>query len=83
MEHYLVITFESTHLAMAAERQLAELSIDVIPTPRQISASCGISIKTAVENLQAIQSLMGADYGKMNQCYEVKKEDGIFSFKKL
>ena len=42
-----VISFSSTHHAMFAEQMLkkADIKIMVIPTPRQIDKSCGISIK--------------------------------------
>lgn len=42
-----VITFDSTHAAMEAEKQLLKkgIKIHVIPTPRQITANCGLSVK--------------------------------------
>lgn len=42
-----IITFDSTHAAMDAEKKLISQSIKVhmIPTPRQITANCGLSIK--------------------------------------
>ncbi len=42
-----VVSFTSTHHAMFAEQMLkkAGLKIMVIPTPRQIDKSCGISLK--------------------------------------
>lgn len=41
-----LITFDSTHSALRAEMLLttAGLGITVIPTPRAISASCGLAI---------------------------------------
>lgn len=41
----VVIAFESTHAAMAAQKVLSGLRFDVIPTPSDISASCGISLR--------------------------------------
>ncbi len=42
-----IITFDSTHAAMDAEKKLISKSmkIHMIPTPRQITANCGLSIK--------------------------------------
>lgn len=42
-----VITFRSTHHAIKTEKTLKnkEFNIKVIPTPREITASCGLSIK--------------------------------------
>jgi len=80
---YLVITFESTHKAIKAEKTLEGLEIEIIPTPRQLSANCGISIKALTKDLNAIKSLMGTSYGDMNQCYEVTRLDDTMNFKKL
>ena len=47
----LVITFDSTTQAMAAEKLCTELALPgrLIPIPRQISAGCGLSWKAAPE----------------------------------
>ena len=48
-EDYQLLAFESTHAAMAAERALkTRLPVTVMPTLRQITAACGISLR--VEN---------------------------------
>ena len=41
----LVLAFESTHAAMAAQKVLAPLQPYVIPTPKEISAGCGMSLR--------------------------------------
>ncbi len=80
---YLVITFESTHKAIKAEKQLAAFDIEVIPTPRQLSANCGISLKGSIEDFEKIKETMADSYGDMNQCYKVTNNDGELYFKKL
>lgn len=80
---YLVITFESTHKAIKAEKLLEAYNVEVIPTPRQLTANCGISLKASIEDFNGIKETMGASYGDMNQCYEVTQEDKEFYFKKL
>lgn len=48
---YGIISFESTHDAMAAEKLLkARLPVVMLPTPRCITASCGISLRFALED---------------------------------
>jgi Protein of unknown function (DUF3343). len=43
---YAVITFISTHWAIKAQTVLeGRFDIAVIPTPREISAGCGISVR--------------------------------------
>ncbi len=45
-DRYYTLTFPSTHDAMTAERALRDqLPLAVMPTLRQISASCGISLR--------------------------------------
>ena len=45
-ESYQLLAFESTHAAMAAERALkVRLPVAVMPTLRQITAACGISLR--------------------------------------
>lgn len=46
MESFLVISFESTHDAMQMEKRLKKkFQLEMIPTPRSITASCGLSLK--------------------------------------
>ncbi len=52
METY-VIAFESTHAAMATERALACVKTTMLPTPKGISAGCGISLKFSAETDEA------------------------------
>ena len=47
-EHYALFAFDSTHSAIAAQKVLQSLSAIVIPTLREISASCGVSIKLSL-----------------------------------
>lgn len=65
MGEFVVISFESTNFAMQAESVLKGESLghQVIPTPREITLSCGLSIRTATENLDRVFNLI--DQGKM------------------
>lgn len=60
MEEYLIVTFTSTNFAMQAENVLksAEIKHQIIPTPRQITLSCGLSIMLSIENLGEIKELI-------------------------
>lgn len=58
-----LITFSSVHQAIAAERSLRTVQIAhaPLPTPREISVSCGQSIAIRRETLdQVLQCLMDA-----------------------
>lgn len=56
VEQYLIITFESTNFAMQAEAffKASGKMLQIVPTPREITLSCGLSIKTTIDNLEWI-----------------------------
>lgn len=54
--NYGVLAFESTHDAMAAEKYLKErLHVIMMPTPRCITASCGISLRFSLEDEERVR----------------------------
>ena len=63
MQEWLFV-FDSTHHAIAAEHQIKAaamhgLIIQMIPTPRQITASCGLSLRiTMSEETDGISELI-------------------------
>lgn len=59
MSNYYVITFESVHYVIKAEKLLKQYGVDVvlIATPRDISFDCGIALKVFEENQEMIRDL--------------------------
>ncbi|WP_409970138.1 DUF3343 domain-containing protein [Bengtsoniella intestinalis] len=54
-----MIVFENTHSAMVAQKALAGIvSFVVMPTPRHISASCGIALKIATADVERASALL-------------------------
>lgn len=52
---FMIIAFSSTHQAIHFESLLLnKFAIELIPTPRDVSASCGLSLKFEIEDLNAI-----------------------------
>ncbi|HPS46383.1 MAG TPA: DUF3343 domain-containing protein [Bacteroidales bacterium] len=47
--NYIVFIFESTHQVLKVEKILKENNIkyDIIPTPKEFSSDCGMSIRIA------------------------------------
>lgn len=45
MTEYYLLTFESTHAAIQTEKLLKPAEVTIMPVPRFISASCGISVR--------------------------------------
>lgn len=60
MESIYVLSFESTHKALQAEKKLKEegMNIMVMPTPREITASCGISLGFSLEKIEEVNALI-------------------------
>lgn len=71
---YSLFTFATTTQALKAEKVLQNAGMDfvIMPTPREISASCGLSIKVEPEDWEKYADAMMA-----NQVYI----DGIYSIK--
>lgn len=77
MEFY-VISFESTHYAMMMEKRLKEkFKINMIPTPRSITASCGLSLKISPDLIEdVVKSIKsGAADPDMFNLFKILKTD--------
>lgn len=56
---YYLITFSNTHTAIAVQKFLKDkLPFFVMPTLREISSSCGISLKITEASLEEIMALL-------------------------
>lgn len=55
------MTFVSTHHAIKVEEQLKQRNLrgDIVPTPREIDKSCGLSIKIPKDQLERAKELLG------------------------
>lgn len=76
-----VVAFDSTHHAINAEKILKGKNLDIrmIPTPREISASCGLSIKFNEDDLESIMKTMETILGEkkilINGMFVIEKKD--------
>ncbi len=62
---YLILTFDNTHMVLKAEKILLsqKLKHDIIPTPKDLSADCGMAIrfnKTGCDPEKLKSMLIGA-----------------------
>ncbi len=57
MNEYYLMTFESTHAAISTEKLLKPAGVRIMPVPRFISASCGISIRITPEQREETEEL--------------------------
>ena len=57
--NYYLISFSNTHTAIAAQKYLeGNLAYQIIPTLREISNSCGISLKITSATCEEIMTCM-------------------------
>ena len=77
-DSYYTLAFDSTHMAVAAEKYLsARIAVSVMPTPRKITASCGISLRVELENGERLKELLKAndDLFRESHLYLVKNNE--------
>lgn len=56
---FYVMTFDSTHLAISTEKYLlSQTKVEMVPTPREITASCGLSLKIGMDYFEAVMTAM-------------------------
>ena len=60
-EEYYLYTFENTHAAIATEKLLAPAMVRIMPVPRFISASCGISVRVKPEYIDLAKDIFNKD----------------------
>ncbi len=60
MNKQLIIVCMSIHDIIDLEKKLLQANIkcDIIPTPRQLSSSCGVSILIKSNNIDSIQTFL-------------------------
>lgn len=58
-QNYYLLTFESTHDAIASEKALGpRFPVAIMPTLRQITAACGISLRVETPFYAALQNAL-------------------------
>lgn len=71
-----VMTFKSTHHTIQAEDFLKsrEIDIKIIPTPREITESCGLAIVFNLDHLDKIKEIIDNDGINIDSVYEYTKD---------
>lgn len=85
MTTYYLITFDSTHLAIRTERVLkVKFKVVMIPTPRDLSASCGLSLMLETESIvEAASDLKEESFEGMHLYRVVRSEAGVRQYDEL
>ncbi len=84
-EEYGLITFKSTHYALQAEELLKDNSLvfKTIPTPREVSHSCGLALLFMLEDLEVIRSYIEKGLINFDGVFKYIKENQKSSAEKI
>ncbi len=76
ISNYGVITFNTTHQALRSENVLKEAGTNflLIPTPRQISASCGMAVKFVWGDSDLIIDTLRENNIQWKDIHHIRKE---------
>lgn len=71
-----VATFDNTHHALRFEKNLKEndVKLTVMPVPREISASCGLSVKFSMDELEKVRNIARTNEIQVKKYYEITME---------
>lgn len=85
MDDFYFLSFDSTNHALQAESFLKKknMNIQVIPTPREVTQSCGLSIKLNDAALDTVKGIIEDGNMKIKGIYHLEKKDGVKSIRKL
>ena len=73
-EIYGVIAFDSTHHAIKGEKLLSDFKdIMTIPTPREITASCGLALRTSLDNIPEVINIIKEESLNILGIYKLRK----------
>lgn len=76
-KEFYIITFESTHLAISTEKfLLPQVPVEMVPTPREISASCGLSLKISLAHIEQVKKILEERSKEGLKLYHMLREEG-------
>lgn len=84
-EKFYVVSFDSTHHAIRADKLFKEhnLNVRMMPTPREITASCGLSIRFEEADLEEVEEIINKEDLDVKGKYEMNRKDGVRTAQKI
>ncbi len=84
-EEYGLSTFKSTQFAIQAEKVLKENDVffKTIPTPREVSHSCGLALLFTPESIEKVKMLMESGAIQIDGLYKFIKDGHKSSAEKI
>ena len=70
-----IVSFNSTHHAIRLGKLLEEATIraTTLPTPREITASCGISIRFLYDDIESVKKALNENGIEYKGIYKIKR----------
>lgn len=78
MNEMYIVAFNSTHHAIRTDKLLNENNIKVttLPTPREISSSCGISVRFLKDDIDKIEDIIESNEILYNGIFKIERLEG-------
>ena len=75
MNEMYIVSFNSTHHAIRLDKLLEEATIraTTLPTPREITASCGISIRFLYEDIENVKKILNENNIEYKGIYKINR----------
>ncbi|MGX4598062.1 DUF3343 domain-containing protein [Faecalimicrobium sp. JNUCC 81] len=86
MNEMYIVSFNSTHHAIRTDKILSENEVTstTLPTPREITASCGISIRFLYNDIDKVSNILKDNNIEYKGIFHIKRlEDGKKEVKKI
>lgn len=86
MNEMYIVSFISTHHAIRSDKLFSENGIKstTLPTPREIAASCGISIRFSYEDIDRVVEILEINSIEYKGIYNINRlENGSKEVKKI
>lgn len=86
MNEMYIVSFSSTHHAIRSDKLFGENRIKstTLPTPREITASCGISIRFSYEDIDRVVEILEVNSIEYKGIYNINRlENGSKEVKKI
>lgn len=79
MNEMYIVSFNSTHHAIRTDKMLSESGVTstTLPTPREITASCGISIRFLYNDIEKVSQILKENNVEFKGIFKITRlEDG-------
>lgn len=79
MNEMYIVSFNSTHHAIRTDKMLSESGVTstTLPTPREITASCGISIRFLYNDIEKVSQILKENNVEFKGIFKIiRLEDG-------